>query len=93
MPKLEEDARSAPQTIVSDRSMSENRTGNWRSMRPLIDSGRCTGCLLCWKFCPEVCVELTDKVPVIRLEYCKGCGVCVQECPADCISFEVEAGA
>jgi 2-oxoacid:acceptor oxidoreductase delta subunit (pyruvate/2-ketoisovalerate family) len=72
--------------------MEENLTGNWRSLRPVIDAARCTGCLICWKFCPEACVNLTDKVPAIGLSYCKGCGVCVAECPPKAIRFEDEAG-
>ena len=90
MPRLEDPA-SLPETIVSDRPMSENKTGNWRSLRPLIHAERCTGCLICWKFCPEACVSLTDKVPLIDLSYCKGCGVCVQECPQECVEFLPEA--
>lgn len=93
MPRLEDDALQGPAITVSDRSMSENPTGNWRSFRPVIASARCTGCLICWKFCPEGCVELTEKVPVLVMKYCKGCGICVEECPPGCISFEPEEGA
>lgn len=87
MPRLADGASGLPRVIVSDRSMAENKTGNWRSLRPRIDAGRCTGCLLCWKFCPEACVRLTEKVPDIDFSYCKGCGICVVECPPACISF------
>ncbi|OGR88013.1 MAG: hypothetical protein A3J74_03735 [Elusimicrobia bacterium RIFCSPHIGHO2_02_FULL_57_9] len=90
MPRLEDEAPGTPNVIVSDRSMAENLTGNWRNLRPIIDPARCTGCLICWKFCPEACVELTQKVPLIHMEYCKGCGVCVEECPPACIEFQPE---
>lgn len=90
MPRLEDGSLDYPQVIVSDRSMRENLTGNWRSLRPAIDAARCTGCLLCWKFCPEACIQLTDKVPRIDFSYCKGCGICVEECPPACIRFEAE---
>jgi 2-oxoacid:acceptor oxidoreductase delta subunit (pyruvate/2-ketoisovalerate family) len=92
MPKLTTPPADFPRSIISDRSMEENLTGNWRSLRPVIDAARCTGCLICWKFCPEACVGLTDKVPAIGLSYCKGCGVCVAECPPKAIRFEDEAG-
>lgn len=93
MPWLESDPLVLPQEIVSDRSMAENLTGNWRSLKPAIEASRCTGCLICWKYCPEACVELTDKVPRIDFHYCKGCGICVQECPAHCIALEPEEAA
>lgn len=89
MPKVELDL-SRPDVVVSDRSMAENHTGIWRSFRPIIDAKRCTGCLICWKFCPEACVGLTEKVPAIDMAYCKGCGICVKECPPKCISFDLE---
>jgi len=92
MPTLKDDPSAYPQVIVSDRRMAENKTGNWRSLRPIIDAQKCTGCLICWKFCPEACVSLTAKVPEIDMSYCKGCGICVEECPPEAIVFEEEQG-
>ncbi len=91
MPRLDQDPFLLPATIVSDRPMSENLTGNWRNLRPVIEEARCTGCLLCWKYCPEACVRLTDKVPEIELSYCKGCGICARECPPRSIALVEEA--
>lgn len=79
-----------PVRIVSSRPMSENKTGDWRSQRPAIDATRCTGCLICWKFCPEACVTLTEKVPEISMDFCKGCAVCASECPQGCIAMDEE---
>lgn len=90
MPRLEGDPSLFPRILFSDRSMAENKTGNWRTLRPHIDHSRCTGCLICWKFCPEACVTLTEKVPAIDMSYCKGCGICVAECPPKCILFRPE---
>lgn len=90
MPRLRGDCGSFPRTIVSDRSMAENLTGDWRSLRPVIDPALCTGCLICWKYCPEACLRLADKVPAIDLSYCKGCGICVEECPPRCMRMEPE---
>ena len=90
MPLLEGDPLSFPRVIVSTRSMSENRTGTWRTLRPVIDASKCTGCLICWKYCHEACVTLTQKVPVIDMNSCKGCGICVEECPAHCVDFPAE---
>jgi 2-oxoacid:acceptor oxidoreductase delta subunit (pyruvate/2-ketoisovalerate family) len=64
--------------------MLVNKTGGWRSSRPVIDEERCTGCLICWKYCPDACIE-PDEKPRIDLDYCKGCGLCAEECPFDAI--------
>jgi pyruvate ferredoxin oxidoreductase delta subunit len=93
MPRLDDDPKAYPQVIVSPRSMDENLTGNWRTLRPIIHAEQCTGCNICWKLCPEACVDLSEKVPVIDMDYCKGCGVCVAECPAKCVHFVPEAAS
>lgn len=72
-------------------------TGQWRTLRPVIDEQRCTparkgrpSCFICWLFCPEAVVSRT--VPVqIDLRYCKGCGVCAEECPSRAISMVEES--
>ncbi|MFI5362759.1 MAG: 4Fe-4S binding protein [Elusimicrobiota bacterium] len=87
---LDDDPKAYPQVILSPRSMDENLTANWRTLRPVIHSADCTGCQICWKFCPEACVDLTQKVPNIDMDYCKGCGICVSECPAHCVEFVPE---
>lgn len=88
-----EGTAALPVLLLSNRPMSENRTGEWRSQRPVIDAGRCTGCLICWKYCPDACVALTDKVPVISMDYCKGCAICAVECPRRCIAMIPEEAA
>ncbi len=67
--------------------MSWNLTGSWRNVTPVIDYEKCTLCMLCWKFCPDLAVTCTEP-PQIILDYCKGCGVCAEECPANCIEMK-----
>lgn len=90
MPRLESDPCAFPPVLLGERSMAANRTGDWRSQRPRLDRERCTGCLICWKFCPEACVAIAAEIPEIDLAYCKGCGICVVECPAGAIAMEAE---
>lgn len=90
MPRLADDPLSLPLVRVGYRPQRENLTGNWRSLRPVIRLEDCTRCLLCWKFCPEACVDLSSGAPAIGYEHCKGCGICVQECPPRCIDFPKE---
>lgn len=78
-----------PLMAVSFGRMSVNKTGSWRSMRPVVDETKCSGCGICWKFCPEACISPDDK-PKVDLDYCKGCGICQEECPTGAISFEEE---
>jgi pyruvate ferredoxin oxidoreductase delta subunit len=67
------------------------RTGEWRTLMPVIDDKKCTTsrlnkptCFLCWLYCPEAVIT-KGIPPLINLEYCKGCGICSQVCPVQAI--------
>ncbi len=57
-----------------------NKTGTWRSMKPVIDQDRCTRCGLCWIYCPDGAVIKKEDRFEINYDYCKGCGICMEEC-------------
>jgi 2-oxoacid:acceptor oxidoreductase delta subunit (pyruvate/2-ketoisovalerate family) len=86
-----------PPMVISSGLMLVNKTGGWRSVRPVIDAEKCTSCMVCWKFCPDACITPGDSrggvepLPYINLDYCKGCGICAEECPRDAIAL-VEEG-
>ncbi|MDJ0272680.1 MAG: 2-oxoacid:acceptor oxidoreductase family protein [Candidatus Caldarchaeum sp.] len=62
-------------------------TGNWRVFRPVVDYGKCTGCKVCFIYCPDSAISLdAENKPVIDYEHCKGCLICVVECPIRAIS-------
>ncbi|MFA5000389.1 MAG: 4Fe-4S dicluster-binding protein [Patescibacteria group bacterium] len=72
-----------------------NKTGAWRTYRPVIDHDICIGCSLCAKLCPEGCIEMKKQKkspnklkPEINYDYCKGCGLCVHQCPVKAIQRE-----
>lgn len=66
-------------------------TASWRTFRPVIDRAKCTRCNLCWKFCPDVALELDAQgFPALRESFCKGCGICAEECPPKAIVMEKE---
>lgn len=70
-------------------------TGEWRSLRPVIDLERCTHCMICWIYCPDSSILVEDsRVLGIDLKHCKGCGICAHECPPKVITMvgEIEAG-
>ena len=77
--------------ITEPGSYVYNRTGDWRSSRPVWDFDKCVKCGVCMIFCPEGCITMNEKAhPIADLEFCKGCGICVVECFTGCIGMEEE---
>lgn len=57
-------------------------TGSWRQERPVLDLDRCVHCMLCWLYCSDSSVLVTDgRVTGLDYDYCKGCGICAMVCP------------
>ncbi|HDI74458.1 MAG: ferredoxin [Thermoprotei archaeon] len=70
---------------------SAGATGSWRVFKPIIDREKCRKCLLCWLYCPEAAIRVSEEnYPEIIYEYCKGCGICANECPVKAISMVEE---
>jgi pyruvate ferredoxin oxidoreductase delta subunit len=57
----------------------------WRSERPVVTAGSCSGCLRCVLACPDGAVLYARAAVRIDYDFCKGCGLCVRECPAGAI--------
>ncbi|MGQ9677859.1 MAG: 4Fe-4S binding protein [bacterium] len=78
--------------IITDLSaVKENKTGAWRSVRPVWDQEKCKQCLMCWIYCPDSSILTRDgKVEGIDYEFCKGCGNCASICPAKAITMVKE---
>ena len=78
--------------ITEPGSSRYNRTGDWRSSRPVWNLDNCVKCGICTVFCPEGCIAMrpADSYPQADMEYCKGCGICVAECWTGCIAMEEE---
>jgi pyruvate ferredoxin oxidoreductase delta subunit len=82
---------------VKPGTSRENKTGNWRTYKPIVDHEKCIACGTCARVCPEGCVfavgdkALQGKIFYeIDLDYCKGCGICAEQCPVKCIKMELE---
>ncbi len=68
-----------------------NKTGSWRTYRPVFDHSKCIACGTCDRVCPEgICHQTKDGKYDTDLDYCKGCGLCAAECPVKCIKMELE---
>ncbi len=70
----------------------KNKTGDWSFFIPLVDPAKCNGCGICELFCPEICIDIKDKIAIVDSNYCKGCRICSQECPREAISMQPKRG-
>ena len=88
---FEEAEISAP-AIHAGVTSVKVRTGLWRTMRPVIDFERCSGCWwVCSTYCPDGAINVTDQgLPDIDYDHCKGCLVCVAQCPPQAIESIAE---
>ncbi|MFH1141507.1 MAG: 4Fe-4S binding protein [Chloroflexota bacterium] len=75
--------------VVAERGNStEYETGSWRALRPVVDMDKCTHCMICWIFCPDISILVQDmRMAGFDLAHCKGCGICAAECPVKAITM------
>jgi len=80
-----------------------NKTGAWRTQRPVFKHTTFIGCRACELVCPEGCIFEDPKHAHVLEEkkrevhnwdfdpdYCKGCGMCAVECPVNDIDMVME---
>jgi 2-oxoacid:acceptor oxidoreductase, delta subunit, pyruvate/2-ketoisovalerate family len=78
-------------TIPEAGNSIYNETGGWRTNVPTIDPAKCTGCMLCYFYCPDASIVIENNIATgVDLAHCKGCGICAAECPVDAITMSVE---
>jgi pyruvate ferredoxin oxidoreductase delta subunit len=67
------------------------KTGDWRTMTPVVNEEKCTHCMLCVPYCPDSSIPVSNgKRLEFDLDHCKGCGVCAKVCPTKAITMEKE---
>ncbi len=56
--------------------------------KAVLDIGKCTFCLTCYRCCPHGAIDWSsDNKPVFSAVACQGCGICASECPMDAIQI------
>jgi len=88
--RLHDPSIATPSIRVPLTSM-KSPTGSWRKVRPVIDAGICSKCMLCSIYCPDGVITTGEKgFPEIDYNYCKGCLICAEVCPLKAINIEEE---
>jgi pyruvate ferredoxin oxidoreductase delta subunit len=78
-------------TIPAAGNAEEFETGGWRSEVPSVDTRKCSGCMLCYFYCPDASIIVENgRVTGVDLKHCKGCGICARECPAEAIVMTMD---
>ena len=62
--------------IYEGGTSSVVETGDWRTMKPVIDWDKCRQCLLCAPVCPDMSIPVNGEGKREDFDYffCKGCG-------------------
>lgn len=90
-----DEVRIAAPDIRGAATSERAATGLWRTLRPVIDYGRCRRCAwVCSTLCPDGAIGVeSDHTPRIDFDHCKGCMVCVTVCPSHAIAALAERDA
>jgi pyruvate ferredoxin oxidoreductase delta subunit len=78
------------QIAVAPGSSKVNKTGSWRTLKPVFKHETCNDCRICVIVCPDACVSGADRVYDANFDFCKGCGICAHECPVNDIDMVLE---
>ena len=68
--------------IFTGGNSRDFNTGEWTTVKPVIDFSKCKQCLLCVPVCPDSSIPVQNKKRLdFDYDHCKGCGICVKACP------------
>ena len=83
-------AAEIPEATAFEAGYLVTVNSGWRSIRPVIDTGRCVGCEQCYLYCPDGVISIQNGKAVIDYDFCKGCGICAKICKPGAIGMEAE---
>jgi len=82
----EEKLKIDPQKFVTE--LAQATGGPTPSLRVVVNQKRCINCGWCESACPEIAIEIKEKLPTIDERVCEVCGLCVALCPMEALSIE-----
>lgn len=65
--------------------ITETQLKSERSIFPIIEKARCTGCSRCVAACPKRAIQIMDRIAVIDIKKCRNCKRCIKLCPQNAI--------
>jgi pyruvate ferredoxin oxidoreductase delta subunit len=79
-------------SLVGGSNSTCLKTGTWRMQHPKVNKDKCTNCMTCWLFCPDMSIVVakeSEKYEMLGFDpaHCKGCGVCSKVCPVKAIEM------
>ena len=78
----------AENAAIRVRNLLGDGTIDVPANKAVLDTGKCTFCLTCYRCCPHGAIYWSaDNKPVISTVACQGCGICAAECPMDAIQI------
>jgi heterodisulfide reductase subunit A-like polyferredoxin/coenzyme F420-reducing hydrogenase delta subunit len=78
----------AQNVAIRVRDLLGDGTATVPADKAILDTGKCTFCLTCFRCCPHGAIYWTaDNKPVISKVACQACGICAAECPMDAIQI------
>jgi 2-oxoacid:acceptor oxidoreductase delta subunit (pyruvate/2-ketoisovalerate family) len=89
-PELKSHKKMEQGGLTEPCSSLKNKTGSWKSQKPVWDEKKCVHCQFCTVYCPDNCILMDKKGKrgETDLDYCKGCGICAKVCPVKAITME-----
>ncbi|MDE5620723.1 MAG: 4Fe-4S binding protein [Ruminococcus sp.] len=79
-----------PENTAFDAGYLVSVNSGWRSIKPVLNTEKCIGCMQCYLYCPDGVISIENKKAVIDYDFCKGCGICNKICKLRAIEMEAE---
>ncbi len=75
--------------IFTGGNSRDFNTGEWTTIKPVVNEEKCRHCLICTPLCPDSAIPVTEsRRGTIDYAHCKGCGICAKACPFGAIEMK-----